>query len=227
MNNIYSSAPSVSSIAYMDIVRGRTFIATDERRWISQRRGSMTVAGIRTFARKGQLVGMGLVLGSTLLMQSAGASTAVAAEGTAKKGEYCSSWEGYKSGSGYVKGQVRTCLGWLTSDATWRVFTHTKGQEGFRAWPDAQWIGVSNIYPANWTAVGTVQINSTEAISYSHKKRQVTGGAGDDTIIRQGIKCGNRTVTRTYKQVGPVSADADSMTIDSGNRTLSIPVPCA
>ncbi|MFE4643610.1 hypothetical protein [Streptomyces sp. NPDC056730] len=186
----------------------------------------MTASGIRSFARKGQMAGMGLVLGSTLLMQSAGASAAVAPEGIAKKGEYCSSWETYRSDSGLTLGQVRTCLGWLAIDSTWRVFTHTKDLKAGMLFPAPQWYDVTDGYSATWTSVGTVQINSAQSISYSHKKKQVTGGAGDDTIIKNGIKCGNRKVTRTYTQVGPIYRDAKGYDIDSGKVNLEIKVPC-
>ncbi|MFE4371159.1 hypothetical protein ACFRMN_23530 [Streptomyces sp. NPDC056835] len=185
----------------------------------------MNFAGIRSFSRKGQMIGMGLALGSTLLVQSAGASTAAAAEGTAKKGDYCSSWAEYQSPSGLVRGKVRTCLGWRTD--AWHIMTHTKEQAAYLMLSNV-WGEPSERFPANWTAVGTVQINSKESISYSHKKKQVTHGGGDTTTIKQGIRCGNRTVTRTYTQVGPLygADDVSSLRINSGKETLNIKVPC-
>ncbi|MFD3917172.1 hypothetical protein [Streptomyces sp. NPDC058603] len=187
----------------------------------------MTVSGIRSFARKGQMLGMGLMLGSTLLAQTAGVSTAVAAEaGTAKKGLYCTSWAAHNSGNGLLAGKVRSCLEWWSSTGAWHVLTHTKDQAAAVIVTRFEVYRPSERDPAHWTATGTVQINSKESISYSHKKKQVTHGAGYESIIKQGIECGNRTVTRAYHQHGPVYRDTGSAAIDVSTVTLNIQVPC-
>ncbi|MFD4533506.1 hypothetical protein ACFWNL_37260 [Kitasatospora sp. NPDC058397] len=156
------------------------------------------------------LVSQGFVTAST---------AAAAAGGKASLGDHCSPYTTYHGKN--LRGDVRTCLA-VKADH-WEIVTHTRGQAYLSQGFYDEWLPVNRNHPATWKAWGTVRLSPSKSVSYSHGKSQTTWNGGDYTPQSGILTCGAYKVTRTYTQTGPRS-DA---TFSSGEKTLTITVPCA
>lgn len=175
----------------------------------------------RALARRATGVAMAAI--TTFLLQGAPASATAASEPPVA-GTYCTPWEGHYGAKNWTYADARVCL---VVDASQKAHVRGETDTNTYYWGGA-WYNASSNYPANWRATGTVSNSKGKVLSYDTYLVSQTSRAGSkDDMINVGTlsECGEYTVSMRFFQNGAYWTDSPS--IDSGERTYQIAVPCS